>query len=504
MRSILSAFATLALAALPLAAGADPGDTELVSVHYAPATTYHPAYTRGISGDGRFVLFASSSPAFLPPATPTGINHLLVRDRSAGRTALASLSATGRPVDAFFADLSADGRYVAFQSYDAEVVAGDANGHLDIFLRDLQAGTTELVSVSSAGRQYTWTMDPDVSADGRYVAFWGDGQKVYLRDRLTRQTHERDVPGLRGPVLVSDDGRYLAYSNYERLLVHDRSTNRNDLVNVNAAGQRANDHCYLADLSADGRYVLFVSRASNLVAGDTNGTYDVFIRDRALRRTERVSVTNDGKQFSLIGIYVNPRMSADGRYVAFSALTRSLPGRAIEDVFRRDRAKGTTWLASANSAGVKANGGSVSPQVSDDGRYVAFTSDATNLSPADPDAYPDAYVHEFWAPALSSPLVLSPGALYFGTVSVGTTSATQTARLTNTDTAAHPVGYIRLADADSNFTLAIRCPGTLAAGASCPLEVAFRPQSAGAKSARLVVKTPDGVRQAVALKGTGR
>jgi Tol biopolymer transport system component len=503
--------AALALAAVhltwPLAVRADPGDTELVSVHYAPATTSHPVYTRGISGSGRFVLFSSMSAAFVPPdGTSAGVNNLLVRDRSGGHTVIANLSATGRPVDAFStADLSADGRYVAFQSYDAQVVSGDTNNHVDIFLRDLQSSTTELVSVSSAGKQYPWTSDPDVSGDGRYVAFWGDNQMVYLRDRLTRQTYERYVGGLRGAVLVSDDGRYLAYSNYERLLVHDRSTNKNDLVNVNAAWQRANDHCYLADLSADGRFVLFVTRASNLVPGDTNGSYDVFIRDRALRRTERVSVTNDEKQFSLIGSYVNPRMSADGRYVAFTALTRSVPGRAVDDVFRRDRAKGTTWLATANSDGVKANNTSHAPLVSDDGRFVAFTSEATNLSPSDGDAYPDAYVHEFSVSALVSPIVLTPGALDFGTMPVGTTSAPQTARLTNTDTSAHQVGYIHLASTDgSHFTLNIMCSGTLAAGASCPLEVAFRPASAGAKSARLVVKTPDGVRQTVALKGTGR
>jgi Tol biopolymer transport system component len=177
-------------------------------------------------------------------------------------------------------------------------------------------------------------------------------------------------------------------------------------VNVNAAGQRANDHCYLADLSADGRFVLFVTRASNLVPGDTNGSYDVFIRDRTLHRTERVSVKNDEKQFSLIDVYVNPRMSADGRYVAFTALTRSVPGRAVYDVFRRDRAKGTTWLATVNSAGVKANNTSAHPLVSDDGRFVAFSSEATNLSLSDGDAYPDAFVHQFWVSSLVSPLVL--------------------------------------------------------------------------------------------------
>jgi len=343
------------------------------------------------------VLFSSPSAAFVPPAgTSTGVTNLFVRDRSAGNTVLANLSTTGRPVEAFStADISADGRYVAFQSSDAQVVGGDTNNNLDIFLRDLQASTTELVSVSSAGKQYPFASDPDVSGDGRYVAFWGANNMVYVRDRLTRQTYEQYVAGLRGAPLVSDDGRYLAYSNYDRLLVHDRSTNKNDLVNVNAAGQRANDHCYLTDLSADGRFVLFVTRASNLVPGDTNGTYDVFIRDRTLRRTERVSVTNDEKQFSLRGSETTPRMSADGRYVTFTAMTRSVPGTAVDDVFRRDRAKGTTWLATANSNGVLANNTSFSPVISDDGRFVAFASAATNLSSADGDAYPDAYSHQF-------------------------------------------------------------------------------------------------------------
>lgn len=380
---------------------AAPGDTYLVSVHYAPATSDQALLTRAISATGRFVLFESFSNAVVPPAgISTGKRNLLVRDRLGGSTTLASLSATGQPVGASLADMSADGRYVAFQSNDAGV-SGDTNNAADIFLRDLQAGTTERISVFPAGQAYTVSgYDVDVSRDGRYVAFAGTGY-AYLRDRLTRQTHAQSVKGLNSPVLVSDDGRYLAYSNWERLLVHDRSTKRNELVNVNTAGQQANDRCYLADLSADARFVLFVSRASNLVAGDTNGDYDVFIRDRTLRRTERVSVTGDGKQFSSIVSYVRPRMSADGRYVAFTSTIRSVPAPngnynlAVYDVFRRDRAKGTTWLATANSAGVKANNTSWSPLQSDDGRFVGFASRATNLSVADGDAYWDAYVHQF-------------------------------------------------------------------------------------------------------------
>jgi Tol biopolymer transport system component len=381
---------------------AAPGDTFLVSAHYAPATIEQPLFTRAISGTGRFVLFESRSDAFVPPAgNSTGVINLLVRDRLGGGTTLASLSATGHPVGGSLADMSADGRYVAFQSYEEDVVSGDTNNVADIFLRDLQAGTTERISVSTTGQQYaTSATDPDVSRDGRYVAFGVTGY-AHLRDRLTRQTHERYVPGLTGPVLVSDDGGYLAYSNYERLLVHNRSAKTTELVNVNTAGQRANDQCYLADLSADARFVLFISRASNLVAGDTNDGYDVFVRDRTLRRTERVSVTSDGKPFPWIASYVRPRMSADGRYVVFTSTTRSIPAPggtynlAVYDVFRRDRAKGKTWLATANSAGVKANNTSNAPLVSDDGRFVAFASKATNLSAADGDSYQDAYVHQF-------------------------------------------------------------------------------------------------------------
>ena len=403
---------TVAQASWPLAVRAAPGDTELVSVHYAPATQtlYSPTVTAGISGDGRFVLFASRSPYVVPPdGTSTGILNLLVRDRVGERTFLANLSSTGRPVESSAAAvISASGRYVAFLSYDDQVVSGDTNNASDVFLRDLQAGTTQRVSISSTGGQYQGISSLDMSSDGRYVAFSGSfDQTLYLRDRLTRQTHEKYVSGLRTPVRVSDDGRYLAYANYDRLLVHDRSTNRNDLVNVNAAGQRANDHCYLADMSVDGRFVVFVTRASNLVPGDTSDTYDVFLRDRALRRTERVSVASDERPLPVVNAYLNaPRVSADGRHVVFLAANRTIPGPGgnyslvINDVYRRDRAKGTTWLASANSNGVKANDTSLAPFVSDDGRFVAFTSTATNLSPLDGDEYQDAYVHQFWVAPL--------------------------------------------------------------------------------------------------------
>jgi hypothetical protein len=245
---------------LPAPSFADPGDTELVSAHYQTPTDYHTVYTRGISGDGRYVLFSSSSPAFVPGSTNGLLVNHLVRDRIGGTTVRANLSASGLPVSAGIdATLSADGRYVAFVASGNDVVPGDTNNNQDVYLRDLRAGVTERVSLTSAGQQYAIAYAPSLSADGRYVAFVArdtnlSAAAIHVRDRLTRQTQTREVAGLstRGGPLLSGDGRYLVYLNFERLLAYDRATGQVDLVNVGLDGGLANALCTPFGVSADG------------------------------------------------------------------------------------------------------------------------------------------------------------------------------------------------------------------------------------------------------------
>jgi len=196
--------------------------------------------------------------------------------------------------------ISADGRYVAFFSHASNLVPGDTNGKADVFVHDRVTGQTTRVSVASDGTEgngYSWF--PSISADGRYVAF----------ESIASNLVPGDTNG------VSD------------VFVHDRLTGQTTRVSVasdGTQGHSASDH---PSISADGRYVAFESFASNLVPGDTNGKRDVFVHDRLTGQTARVSVASDGTQGNGDSIY--PSISADGRYVAFvSGASNLVPGDA--------------------------------------------------------------------------------------------------------------------------------------------------------------------------------
>src|SRR5439155_1267798 len=151
-------------------------------------------------------------------------------------------------------------------------------------------------------------------------------------------------------------------------------------------------------ISADGRFVAFGSIYSNLVPGDTNGVPDVFVRDRAAGKTERVSVASDGTQANgESAFYAPPSISADGRFVAFSSgSTNLVPGdtNGWIDIFVRDRLAGATERVSVASGGAEANDSSFNPAISGDGRFVAFSSSATNLVQADSNGMQDVFLHE--------------------------------------------------------------------------------------------------------------
>ena len=231
------------------------------------------------------------------------------------RVSVASDGAQGNQ-DSFRALLSADGRYVAFASDASNLVAGDTTYKEDVFLHDRETGETTRVSVASDGAQGDSGSGDEValSADGRYVAFFSWATNL--------------VPGD-----TNGDGD---------IFVHDRETGETTRVSVASDGAQANDISFLDDcypaLSADGRYVAFLSLATNLVPGDTNGDDDIFVHDRETGETTRVSVASDGAQGNQDSFW--PALSADGRYVAFGSFATNLvPGDTNNkaDVFVHDR-----------------------------------------------------------------------------------------------------------------------------------------------------------------------
>ena len=242
--------------------------------------------------------------------------------------------------------ISADGRYVVFSAQG--LTPGDT--YYNVYLRDRATNTTELVSIASDGSHddsYSASTSVDVSADGRYVTFtanWQDGSTsgldVYVRDRATNTTELISSPGevnaSSKDTSISDNGRYVAFSSSATnlvsgdtngssdIFVRDRVTGTTERVSVASDGAEANGGNYNGSfetsISGDGRYVAFISEANNLVPNDTNGVADLFLHDRATGTTKRVNVGNNGAQsiYSQSGFY-GFKLSGDGRYLAFQS-----------------------------------------------------------------------------------------------------------------------------------------------------------------------------------------
>jgi Tol biopolymer transport system component len=372
------------------------------------------------SGDGRYVAFQSNASNLVPGDT-NGVTDVFVRDHQTGDTERVSVATGGAEADigGSGAAISGDGRYVAFESQATNLVAGDTNGIVDIFVHDRDTDTTQRVSVATGGTQASGgtgiigSVQTSISGDGRYVAFSSDATNlvsgdlnevddVFVHDRTTGTTQRVSVDSTGAEAnngsfepSLSGDGRYVAFGSFAADLVtgdtnnnldefvHDRTTGATQRVSVATGGAQANGDSSGSSISGDGRHVAFSSDATNLVAGDTNGATDGFVHDRTTGATERVSVATGGAQADFGGGSVS--ISGDGRYVAFASQATNLVAGDTNDaldVFVRDRTNGWTQRASLAVFYQQANGNSGTgggPSISGDGRYVAFESIATNL-----------------------------------------------------------------------------------------------------------------------------
>jgi Tol biopolymer transport system component len=342
----------------------------------------------GISATGRYIVYTSDAPNLVPGDT-NHVADVFLYDQGSGVTTRVSVSSRGRQANgpSGFPTISADGRYVAFQSLASNLVRRDTNRLSDIFVRDLGTGKTTRVSVTSRGAQarcnlgYCESTEPALSAHGRYVAFQSSATNL--------------VPG--------DTNRL------GDVFVHDRRTGKTERVSVTSAGRQAgrdrtNNGSNAPAISADGRYVAFHSADSNLVRGDTNKTFDIFVHDRRTGRTQRVSVSSSGAQANGENLGALS-ISADGRYVAFASLASNLVAgdvNDITDVFVHDLRTGNTSLASLGASGnqgadASAVGGGTVAFTADD-RVLVFSSWAPDLVPGDTNDKPDAFVRDFGGP----------------------------------------------------------------------------------------------------------
>jgi Tol biopolymer transport system component len=335
--------------------------------------------TPTISGDGRYIAFASGDPGMVPGQIDVnGSSDIFLFDRNSGKVALVSTASdssfTTADAASYAPVLSANGARLVFLSQASNLVPGlkDLNQGVDVFSYEtaskeksaVSARVPEMPSLSSGGRSFARSL----SADGRYVAFESDS--TFLISGQVDTNGETDV------------------------FLYDRIAKTTVLVSRSAgsATRTSNGHSVHPVLSGDGRYIVFASNATDLVAGasHTGQSYDVFLHDRSTGRTTLVGRSNGSSPPESANEFITFQISSDGRYVVFTSDAADVvPGQQEHDpngfwtldVFLHDRVTGSTLLVSRSNAGplVTGNSASGSPVISADGRYVAFGSGATDL-----------------------------------------------------------------------------------------------------------------------------
>jgi WD40 repeat protein len=354
------------------------GITERVSVASTGVEGNDWSICPSFSEDGQLVAFSSMATNLVPGDT-NGREDVFVHDRRTGKTERVSVSTSGGEGGSWSqaASLSADGRFVAFESRARNLVPGDTNMSFDIFVHDRQTGVTERVSKNSSGTQGNdVSYQPSISKHGRYVSFQSSADNLVAGD--TNRKYD--------------------------VFVHDRQTGLTERVSVDSSGAEGNETSTQSSISADGRMVAFLSAANNLVPGDTNGVLDFFVHDRLTGVTERVNMSSNGMQANdgsgLLTSIPMSMISANGQHVVFESLASNLvPGDTGTslDVFVHDRQTGVTERVSVNSLGIEGNGESGGATISANGRYVSFQSEAGNLVLGDVGGHQDIFVHDRWS-----------------------------------------------------------------------------------------------------------
>jgi len=421
---MLAPFALLATTAPEAAAG--KATTRRADVTNDGAEAGSAIY-ESISGDGRFVAFETVS-QLVGSDTDTNTD-VYVRDLRARTTERMSVRSNGAAAngDSGYAAISANGRFVSFWSEATNLVPRDDNAHQDVFVHDRRTGATTLVSVSSRERQANGDSSGSaISANGRYIAFGSAATNLvkhdsngyddlFVRDTETGTTTRVTVSssgrqadagvGFPAPGMISADGRFVVFdsvatnlvkqdSNGVRdVFVHDVRTGRTVRASVDGRERQANAGSGASAISATGRCVSFASDASNLVRHDENPVSDVFVRDLRSGKTQRVSVSSSEVEGDDASVYSS--ISATGRFVAFDSNAENLIAsdtNTASDIFLRDRERGKTRRVSVSRTREQGNGYSQLPYLSADGAFVTFQSEATNLVPNDTNATTDVFV----------------------------------------------------------------------------------------------------------------
>jgi len=362
----IAALATAGVLIIPGGAVAEtaPGVTELVSVSSAGVQGNQDSQRPSVSADGRFVAFASLSDNLVPDDTNVS-NDIFVRDRRTGTTERVSVSSAGRQADRDSGvfngmgapSISGDGRYVAFDSEATNLVRRDTNDTADVFVHDRLTGTTDLASVASDGTP--------ANAGGTEPGISRDGRFI-------------------GFVSVSDN--LVPDANFTAdVFVHDRQTGVTERISQAPNGADANSQSLFAPrLNADGRFVYFTSFASNLLEGDSdNSDVDAYLFDRQTDTTTAITSNRGSSGSFVINHGIAAGISGDGRYLTFTTGDNTFvtpdTNNFFEDAWLVDRVTGDAVLVGVNDAGEQGDDSTFAGDVSDDGRFIALVSRSTNF-----------------------------------------------------------------------------------------------------------------------------
>lgn len=339
-------------------AAASAADTTLIS------RKSQKKQSNGISGEpatsqtGQFVAYRSSATNLDSDRCDRGVNQIYVSERSTGTIRCVSVNSNGKQgdQDSFAPSISADGGFIAFTSKATNLAGNECdNGFNQIYVHDRTTGTTKCVSVNSNGHEANQDSDASsISADGRWIAF--DSAATNLSGN------------------TCDNG-------FNHIFVHDRSSNKISCVSVRSNGDEGNGDSFDASISADGRFVVFHSAATNLSNRCDNGNLHVYRHNLETGETICVSVNNDGQQSN--GNSALARVSEDGRFVAFQSNPTNVSSRCsngFTHIYVRDTVEQRTTCASVDTNGNQGNNDSGQASTSSDGRFVAFSSAASNLS----------------------------------------------------------------------------------------------------------------------------
>jgi Tol biopolymer transport system component len=339
-----------------------------------------------ITPNGRFVVFSSAYSNVIRNDTNDAVD-IFVYDRVAKKTRIVSRSSKGRQsnMGSYNPAISADGRYVVFDSRANNLVPKDSDFRSDVYRKDLATGELELISIGAQGKGNGWSTGPDVSDDGTRVSFGSRASNLVeddtnqLQDIFVRDIDAQET--LRASVTTEGD-QYESFQSEESASVYNASVNE-------------------AEISGNGEVVVFTGNANGLVAEDFNYNDDVFVHDLSTSVTERVSVRNDGgdaygdesvecgkdpvcAQFMSTH---SPSISADGSKIYFISAAPLLSdedddtsGSSTEQAFLRDRIEGKTLLVSRYRNGIPVESANWHPgAVSADGQWVTYCNDSKRL-----------------------------------------------------------------------------------------------------------------------------